>query len=197
MSRHLTQGEIALAKKIFGDSLNYGEVLIHQSKYPLTLYLQPNDKPLTPNGEIYAPEEAYLEDYSLSNSKYSPINKSIFLHELMHVWQYQNKVYGDLRGRAFYELITHGFDYSSSYTFKLIDGKDLLDYNMEQQASIIELYYLLRFEGWSIKDFRVDEDYAWRIENMQDHYTVMKLFQSVLRKFMEDPNYAKHKYRFW
>lgn len=199
MARNLTQGEIALAKQVYGDSLNYGTIFIHQGKYPLSIWLQSSDTIMAPNGEIYADGNSYRDDYSLGSSIYAQVNKATFIHELMHVWQYQNKVYGDLRGRAFYELITHSFDYSSTYSFMLDKNKDLLDYNMEQQASIMEMYYLLRFnkEDWNVRILRESQWYKDKILNEQTNFFVMTLFRSVMYNFMRNPSYAKQNYSFF
>ena len=43
------------------------------------------------------------------------------------------------------ESIKHLFDYSKAYEYELIEGQDILDYNIEQQAAIIEDYYCITF----------------------------------------------------
>ncbi len=59
--RKLTQGEIALAKKIYRDSIDYPKVRIHKGKFA---FFQPNNSGMTPNGEIYMSGNAYYTDYS-------------------------------------------------------------------------------------------------------------------------------------
>lgn len=62
---------------------------------------------------------------------------------------------------------------------------------MEQQASIIEMYYLLKFEKWNVKTLRENPDYNRRLLNTEPHVEVIKIFKSVLKNFLIDPSYAK------
>ena len=63
--RALTAGEIALAKRMFKDSIDYSTVKIHNEKY---LPVQPDESGMTPNGEIYAAgARTYSNDYALEN----------------------------------------------------------------------------------------------------------------------------------
>src|SRR5262245_36149904 len=81
-SRSLTSGEIALAQSIFGNSIDYNEVLIHNEKYASG---QGDNEAVTPNGEIYFPPGHHLTDFSSGTGA----QKAWFIHEMVHVLQYQ------------------------------------------------------------------------------------------------------------
>jgi len=132
--RNLTAGEIALAKLIFKNSIDYTKVKVHNGKY---IFFQPGNSGMTPNGEIYA-NGVYSNDYS----RQSTLMKGFLLHEMVHVWQYQLNILNPVTS-AIAENISHGFDYNRAYVYTLMEGKDLLDYGMEQQAAIVEDYYLV------------------------------------------------------
>lgn len=173
--RKLTSGEIAIAKRVFNNSINYSTVVIHNGKYA---FYQPDNSGMTPKGEIYV-HGAYQSDYSTSTQQ----GKAFYVHEMVHIWQYQLKIM-NLTTAAIAESFRHGFDYDEAYKYTLDAAKDLLDYRIEQQASIIEDYYRTKF--LSLKP---------RVGRMQNSYTdaVNKgLFGKVLAKFISNPKYAKH-----
>jgi type VI secretion system secreted protein VgrG len=60
--RALTAGEIALAQRLYKDSINYTTVKVHNEKY---LPIQPDESGMTPNGEIYiSGSRIYKDDYA-------------------------------------------------------------------------------------------------------------------------------------
>lgn len=173
--RNLTLNETALAKKIFRDSIDYKKVKIHNQKY---IFFQPSNSGMTPNGEIYV-DGFYKKDYSVIND----FGKAFFIHEMTHVWQYQLKILNPITA-AIAENIRHFFSYDKAYEYKLEAGKDLLDYNIEQQASIIEDYF--RVYMANIKPF------PGRMINSLDEIKKDMLFEKVLAKFLSNPTYGKH-----
>lgn len=156
-SRSLTTGEIVLARQVFGDSINYESVKIHDGAF---IFFQPKRSGMTPNGEIYI-RDCFSADYSQGDAS----DRSFFIHEMTHVWQYQNKVLNPIT-EAIKLNLKHKFNYSAAYDFKLDDKKYLTDYNMEQQASIVAEYYL-------VKDARGD---------VSQHEKVLKKFLASTRK---------------
>jgi hypothetical protein len=129
--RALTSGEIALAQRLYKDSIDYSTVKIHNEKY---LPIQPDNSGMTPNGEIYI-AGAYEQDYSTAETKV----RAFFIHEMAHVWQYQLNILSPV-GAAIAEYILNVFDYAKAYKYELAPMKDLLRYRIEQQAQIIEDY---------------------------------------------------------
>lgn len=162
--RHLTAGEIAMARTVFGNSIDYSKVRVHTSSY-LPAQVQ-GDNIITPDGELYCSKN-YCADFS----KEGLGTQKLFIHEMTHVWQYQNHVL-DPRFEAVKELVRHFGRYSDVYPYKLDKSKDLTDYNLEQQADMVSDYYGARQPG------------AQRTQGDADREVVMK-------KFIENPSYAR------
>jgi len=169
----MTTGEIAMAKTIYKTAIDYSKVKIHNHKY----WIQTNNWFMTPNGEIYAPDNSYEEDYSAANI--SKGMKAIIIHELAHVWQHQNNIV-NVKLHGIFTAIEHLFDYGKAYAYDLSPGKDLLEYTMEQQGAIIEDYFRL-INGESPRNARATPNSA------RDKQS----YEFVLAKFIKDPSYAK------
>ena len=60
--RQLTLGEIALAKALYGYSINYNKVWVHRESY-LPFNLQPVDVAMSPDGEMWYREGTYSPDF--------------------------------------------------------------------------------------------------------------------------------------
>ncbi len=69
-------------------------------------------------------EELFSEDFSFGYVGYM----ALFVHEMGHVWQHQ--MGANIRTRGL-------FRWAASYSYSLPNEKDLADYSLEQQASII------------------------------------------------------------
>lgn len=173
--RMLTVGEIALARKIYHDAIDYQKVRIHKGRF---MFFQPNDSGMTPNGEIYMSGNAYYADYSVLR----PQAKAFFIHEMAHVWQYQLNILNPVLA-AVGESFSHAFNYDKAYEYTLDANKDLLDYKIEQQASIIEDY--MRVFVYNIKP---------NIGGLQGSLQEAirgQLYQRVLKLFLANPGYAR------
>ncbi|UZW59477.1 PAAR domain-containing protein [Lysobacter enzymogenes] len=83
-SRGLTEGEKRLARRIFKDAIDYDKVKIHNDEY-LWFGMQDDNTAMTPNGEMWMPKNLFREDYSVEDDSM----KHLFVHEMVHVWQYQ------------------------------------------------------------------------------------------------------------
>ena len=141
-SRALTMGEIEMATHIFKDSINYTKVKVH--KGGLFGIPSKQNTAITPNGEIHFPAQAYFDDFSTVAEHF----KIWFIHELVHVWQYQlgYKVVffaSDLAIRGGYSNDGKA-GAAPAYRYDL-NGKDinktLSQFNMEQQAELISHYF--------------------------------------------------------
>lgn len=176
-SRPLTEGEVTLARSVFGDSIDYGSVKISDQKF-MGLPFLPEGTAMAPNGSLYMPG-CYREDYSAEDT----IGQSLFIHEMTHVWQYQNKVLNPIPTAAKL-AVRHKFNYSAAYAYTLDEDKDLLDYNMEQQATIVQDYFTMKTDGYYY-------DWWGRCENDCSDREKLRLFEKVLEKFLAEPGYAK------
>lgn len=171
-SRTLTTSEINLAKIIFKNSIEYQKVKIHDHKYA---FFQPLNSGMTPNGEIYI-DGAYLTDFSTG----VVAEKSFFIHEMVHVWQFQNDILNPILS-AIGNSFVSGFDYNKAYEYTLELTKDLLDYRMEQQAAIIEDHFRIFHEH--------TQPVSGRMQNAASQGQRDRLLKSVLAKFLKDPKY--------
>jgi len=121
--RPLTPGEIALARTMFGESLDYSRVRIVRGKW---WPFQPTGIVMAPTGNIhFHPDDPrWSEDFSRS-----PIElQGLLIHELTHVWQSQTK------GRFYLPMMRHPF---CRYSYDLIPGRAFDRYGLEQQAEIV------------------------------------------------------------
>jgi hypothetical protein len=101
ISRPLTAGEIALSKTMFKDAINYAKVKVNQGSY-FPFGLQDKNTAVTPNGELYFVGDRFSQDFSVDD-KYE---QHWFIHEMVHVWQYQLGMNVKLRGvKRCYELV--------------------------------------------------------------------------------------------
>lgn len=176
-ARPLTAGEVALARTVFRDSVDYDRVPIYPRRYVL---FQPADSGMTPNGRIYACGAAYQPDYSACDLD----RQAFFIHEMAHVWQHQNRVL-PVKTSAVLAMCRHGFRYARAYRYTLAPNRDLLDYNLEQQATIIEDYFRVRLND---ADFARGRDGVTRIQNPPGER--VPLLESAIRRFILDPRYA-------
>ncbi|KPN74109.1 hypothetical protein AKG43_04620 [Neisseria sp. 74A18] len=136
-SRSLTQGEIDLAKQVFKDSIDYAKVKVHKGEY--LLWVQDNNTAMTPNGEMHFPDKTYKNDFSATTQ---PSDKHLFIHEMVHVWQYQLGY--DVKKAGLVIATQGGYKNSAAYKYDndILEKKDLSEFNMEQQGNIIADYYM-------------------------------------------------------
>lgn len=164
--RPLTSGEIAMARQVFGDSVDYSKVKVHNHGYWLFFGFQDKNTAVTPNGEMYFPEGVYQADYSQQRAE----NQAWFIHEMVHVWQYQLG-YPIKRVRAPRP--------GMSYEYTLAEAKKFCDYNMEAQGNIIADYYLVRF--------RDRQDLASEVK-YRFSPNMLASYMGVLSDFLADPS---------
>lgn len=131
--RSLTLGEIAIARTVFGDAIDYSKVRIKRRKWWL---FQPRHITMAPNGHLYfhPASRGYCDDFSRQ-----PLDvQGFFIHEMTHVWQTQT------RGRWYLVTRRHPF---CRYSYALRPGALLNDYGIEQQAEIVRHAFILRHGG--------------------------------------------------
>jgi hypothetical protein len=127
-ARPLTPGEIELARSMFGDAIDYSKVRLISGKW---WPFHPRNAAMAPTGHIWFHPEAggWSEDFSKD-----PLGaQGFFIHELTHVWQAQK------RGRFYLPLMRHPF---CRYSYRLIPGRPLARYGIEQQAEIVRHRFL-------------------------------------------------------
>lgn len=128
--RHLTPGEVAIARSVFGDTIDYGAVQLRRRKW---FPFQPKRITMAPRGHLhFHPEsEAYCDDFA----EETLLRQGLLIHELTHVWQTQQ------RGDWYLLLNRHPF---CRYDYSLKPGQPFSAYGIEQQAEIVKHAFWLR-----------------------------------------------------
>lgn len=124
--RGLTLGEKVLAQSVFGESLNLERVEIIAHRLVLKNYA------VSPNGKIYFNVTNWCADFSSQ----SLAQQSWLIHELTHVWQVQQGMQVLLRAL-----------FNRKYSYVLQEGKLFFKYGIEQQAQMVQDYFLRRAKG--------------------------------------------------
>lgn len=126
--RPLTDAEVALARTIFGDAIDYAQVGIANRKWA---FFQPRRVTMAPRGSIhFHPKgELYCDDFACTGRD----AQGLFLHEMTHVWQHQRGIFLPLKRHPF-----------CRYDYSLKPGWPLERYGLEQQAEIVRHIFLLR-----------------------------------------------------
>jgi hypothetical protein len=140
-ARSLTPGEVALARTMFGDAIDYGRVRIVRRKW---WPFQPKGIVMAPSGNIHfhPHSDLWSDDFSVERLAL----QGLFIHEMTHVLQSQQ------RGRLYLPLMRHPF---CRYRYELAHGRPFDRYGLEQQAEIIRHIFLAR------RGVEVGKNAAW------------------------------------
>ena len=133
-SRPLTDGEIVLARSVFGDSICLNKVRLKTAWWVLRHYA------VSPNGHIYFNPADWIGDFSQA-----PLGKQGWLiHELTHVWQGQQGL-----------KVVRGALINRRYDYELTFGKSFFKYGIEQQARMVQDYFVRRQLGRDCRELEV------------------------------------------
>ena len=126
--RALTEGEVALARTVFGSAIDYGTVTLVRRKWA---FFQPRDVVMAPRGHIHfhPAGTGWSDDFSAGHLG----AQGLFVHEMTHVWQHQRGV--------MLPIARHPF---CRYDYAFRPGWPLHRYGIEQQAEIVRHAFLLR-----------------------------------------------------
>ncbi len=129
-ARKLTTREVALARSMFGDAIDYARVELRNRKWA---FFQPERVTMAPRGHIHFNPvgKLFCDDFCDAPLSY----KALFIHEMTHVWQAQT------RGSWYLVLMRHPW---CRYDYALRPGWRLDRYGIEQQADIVKHVFLLR-----------------------------------------------------
>lgn len=124
--RALTCGERQLACSVFGQSLSLDHIRIVAHRLILRHYA------MSPNGNIYFHRKDWKADFSLE-----PLEVQAWLiHELTHVWQIQQGI-----------AVVQKALLDRRYRYVLQAGKCFWNYGVEQQAQMVQDYFLQSRRG--------------------------------------------------
>ncbi|MEE4482652.1 type IV secretion protein Rhs [Serratia ficaria] len=161
IKRALTPGEVNLARSVFGSSVFYEKVFVHCDSY-LPFGLQNQFTAMSPNGQLYFRRALYNSNYANED----PEAQHLFIHEMAHVWQHQRGMWVRTRGLLSWVV---------SYQYRL-DKPLLRHYSMEQQASLIADYFVLKKFGMNAFFGLPNRNYI----GIVDRSTLSK-FQPIIR----------------
>jgi hypothetical protein len=126
-ARGLTEEELAEAKKVYGDSIDYSRVRIKAGEIGV---MGISDRPFVLGDTIYFPKREI-------DLKTGLPAKQSFIHEMGHIWQHQHGGTAYLSEALFAQNFGEGYD----FTTPLLEGKGFRDMNPEQKAQFIASAY--------------------------------------------------------
>lgn len=130
---------------MFGDAIDYSIVRIKRRKF---MPFQPRNVTMAPRGHMHFHplSEGYCEDFG----KASLPRQAHFIHEMVHVWQAQQK--------GSWWLVLNRMPWAR-YDYTLKPGWTLDQYGIEQQAEIVKHAFLLR-RGAKVEGVADERAYA-------------------------------------
>lgn len=129
----MTPGEIALARSVYGPSFDTSSIRVISER---AYFFQPGGVLMTPDGNIYLGNRS-VPDFSVLSIP----DQAVFIHELEHVIQDRAGV--NVRARAIELFFKDPLHYDSQYPYDLSKINNFNDLNIEQQASLIQDYFLV------------------------------------------------------
>ncbi len=131
--RNLAAEEMAMARAVFGDGVDYAKVKVHHGGWWLFMGKQDPTTAATPHGDMYFSTGFYRENFAASDDR----GRELFMHAMVHVWQHQ---IGYAVKRNAPTVTSHG---KSASRYSLTPTSRLSDFNMEQQGDIMSDYYMI------------------------------------------------------
>lgn len=126
--RALTAGEIALARSLFGDAIDYSRAGVVNRKWA---FFQPRRTVMAPLGTVHFHPDGglYHDDFA-----HAPLHlQALFVHELVHIWQHQQGMFLPLRRHPF-----------CRYAYRYDPARPFTRYGIEQQAELVRHAFLAR-----------------------------------------------------
>lgn len=134
--KKLTSEEIKLLRKIFFSSIDYAKVIIKAGNSHL---LSISGRAFVMGNTVYMPKQNY--------------SVSLLVHEMVHVWQYQNQGYEYISKSLWGQYLGEGYSFAKG----IEGGKHWDELNPEQQASLIEYAYIDGFFNAQGRKFIYEE----------------------------------------
>jgi len=127
LARLLTDGEKAMADTLYGDAIDLNQVELRRRKW---FPFQPRGVVMAPCGHIHfhPRTDVWSDDFSQDTLSL----QGLLIHELCHVWQWQQGIFLPLRRHPF-----------CRYDYVLEPGKPFDRYGLEQQGEIVRHAFLL------------------------------------------------------
>lgn len=139
-SRQLTQAEISLCQSVFADLIDYDKVRVMNHPF---LPWQSMHIMMAPIGYIHARKMNYCNDYSKQTLAF----QAIFIHEMAHIYQYQQGLNVLVRGAILQTAYFLSFKKYNPYRYQLKPNKQFSTYNIEQQGDIAKDIFLGKIQN--------------------------------------------------
>jgi hypothetical protein len=160
-TRILHNHEITLAKSVFGQSIDCQKVRIDD------------------RSSIGCKKHhfAYV-GFNFINS-WGALSEAHFIHEMVHVWQYQKLGIVYIPRALYAQTTAEGYNYGGIATLQKArkEGKNLLDFNYEQQGDIVADYFRLRCHHvpiWCERNQAYLPDFEYFMEIFKKHPKYIK-----------------------
>jgi hypothetical protein len=138
-SRRLTPNEIAEARLVFGDGLDYHRTrVVENTNFPnmiARIGRSPVPNAVSLGNTCYFPETLRTTLETIANGDLRSM--AWLIHELTHIWQYQHMGWVYL-ARSVWVQVREG---RQGYHYELVPARSLAEYNLEQQGDIARDYY--------------------------------------------------------
>lgn len=125
-TRPLSSREIEIARTIFGDGLNYELI-----RWDKKAYFGAKKMKI-----------AYVSFHTINS--WGNLRTDIFIHELVHVWQYEQMGAVYMPRAIAAQNTKEGYNYGGLEPLKYFKYKGLSAFNLEQQADIIADYFRIK-----------------------------------------------------
>ena len=127
-TRVLSEAEIKIAISVFGNSINYEKVRVDETAQV-----------------VCRRYNVYYVSFFTINS-WGDFKPEIFIHEMMHIWQFQNLGSVYIPRALLAQLTQMGYNYGGTEALLKAIALDagFTPFNLEQQAEIISDYFCLR-----------------------------------------------------
>lgn len=137
--RALSGTEKSMLRTVFGQSVNLDPIRLVFSQFHV------NQRAYTLGNVIRAPIAI-------------PLDSRTLVHECAHVWQYQTRGSGYISDSILHQAASG----QGAYAVTIVPGQSIIDYGAEQQATIIEYYFMNDPAGW-----RTDPDVVRMMEEVR------------------------------
>lgn len=127
-TRKLNEQELRIAKSVFGNTLPYERIRIDESAH------------IGPRQGRFC----YVSFFTLNS--WGQLSATLLIHELAHVWQYQNIGIRYIPRALAAQRTASGYNYGGAAALQqaIASGKGMAHFNLEQQADLIEDYFRLQ-----------------------------------------------------
>lgn len=136
-ARPLSVGEVVLATEFFGNSIDYEKVRVKKGG-PANVFTEFGATVL--GNKMYFHSDIYADDFS--KTIYAD-DRMLLMHELTHVWQYQNRELngGNLPYTWILGANEHAKHGKEVYSYPQLRGDECFDrFRFEQQGAIMQAY---------------------------------------------------------